>query len=124
MAYAVERLLPLLPAALRSGMGRPQVERIRQLERATRTLWLDRSSIRRMNSTRRLPHSVVVTTVRNGTSANLRRALEAEIAERADTSIHTVSMALEGYLLGRRDSEAGARWLSENEALDHGARVG
>ena len=28
MEYTVERLLPLLPTALRSGMGRPQVERI------------------------------------------------------------------------------------------------
>ena len=40
MAYTVERLLP---AALKGGMGRPQVERIRQLERAVRALWLDRT---------------------------------------------------------------------------------
>ena len=31
---------------------------------------------------------------------NLRRALEAEIAERADVSIHAVSIALDGHLVG------------------------
>jgi ParB family protein of integrating conjugative element (PFGI_1 class) len=119
MAYTVERLLPLLPAALRSGMGRPQVERIRQLERATRTLWLDRV----VDTEDEFDQAFSALCRRYDSPdwdiANLRRALEAEIAERADTSIHTVSMALEGYLLGR-NSEAGARWLSENQALDHG----
>lgn len=120
MTYAVERLLPLLPAALRGGMGRPQVERIRQLERATRTLWLDR-----VVDTEDEFDLAFATLCRRYDSpdwdlAALRRALEAEIAERADTSIHTVSMALEGYLLGRPDSDAGAQWPSENEAVDQG----
>ena len=120
MAYAVERLLPLLPAALRGGMGRPQVERIRQLERATRSLWLDRV----VDTQDEFDQAFAALCRRydgpEWDMANLRRALEAEIAERADTSIHTVSMALEGYLLGRPGSDAGARWLSENEAVDDG----
>ncbi len=34
MEYAVEVLWPIIPAALRAGMGKPQVERIRALEKA------------------------------------------------------------------------------------------
>ena len=114
MAYAVERLLPLLPAALRGGMGRPQVERIRQLERATRALWLDRV----VDTQDEFDQAFAALCRRYDSPewdvAALRRALEAEIAERADTSIHAVSMALEGYLLGRPGSGA-ARPMAERK---------
>ena len=118
MAYAVERLLPVLPAALASGMGRPQVERIRQLERAVRALWLDRAI-----DTEDECDQVFVELCRRYDSpewdiGNLRRALEAEMAERAEVSIHTVSMVLEGYLAGRRDLDAGAHWLTETDDDD------
>ena len=118
MAYAVERLLPVLPAALRSGMGRPQVERIRQLERAVRALWLDRAV-----DTEDEFDEVFAELCRRYDSpewdiGNLRRALEAEMAERAEVSIHTVSMVLEGYLAGRRDLDAGAHWLTETDDDD------
>ena len=39
MIYAVNRLLPLIPFALEQGLGRPQVERIRALERAAKAVW-------------------------------------------------------------------------------------
>ena len=115
MAYTVERLLPVLPAALRGGMGRPQVERIRQLERAVRALWLDRAV-----DTEDECDQVFAELCRRYDSpewdiGNLRRALEAEMAERAEVSIHTVSMVLEGYLAGRRDLDAGAHWLAETD---------
>ena len=79
-------------------MGRPQVERIRQLERATGALWLDRAV-----DTEDEFDEVFGELCRRYDSpewdiGNLRRALEAEMAERADVSIHTVSMVLEGYL--------------------------
>ena len=41
--YTVERLLPLIPRALENGLGRPQIERIRRVEHATRALWRERS---------------------------------------------------------------------------------
>jgi ParB family protein of integrating conjugative element (PFGI_1 class) len=115
MAYTVEWLLPLLPAALKGGMGRPQVERIRQLERAVRALWLDRAV-----DTEDEFDQVFAELCRRYDSpewdiGNLRRALEAEMAERAEVSIHTVSMVLEGYLAGRRDLDAGAHWLTETD---------
>ncbi len=113
MVYAVERLLPVLPAALKGGMGRPQVERIRQLERAVRALWLDRAV-----DTEDEFDQVFTALCRRYDSpewdiGNLRRALEAEMAERAEVSIHEVSMVLEGYLVGRRGRDAGADWLTE-----------
>ncbi len=39
MDYAVEVLLPLIPEALRAGMGRPQIARIRQIEKAFQAYW-------------------------------------------------------------------------------------
>ena len=120
MEYSAERLVPLLPTALRSGLGRPQVERIRQLERAVRALWLDRSV-----DTEDDFDQVFAELCRRYDSpewdiGNLRRALEAEIAERVEVSIQAVSMVLEGYLAGRRGSKAGTEWLTlaeEEEAV-------
>lgn len=42
MDYAIDVLLPLIPEALRAGMGAPQVRRIRRIETACRRLWGDR----------------------------------------------------------------------------------
>ncbi|MCY3883886.1 MAG: hypothetical protein OXG24_03110 [Gammaproteobacteria bacterium] len=39
MVYAVNKLLPLLPKALYSGWGRPQIERVRSLERTGSKIW-------------------------------------------------------------------------------------
>jgi len=41
MDYAVDALLPLIPEALRAGMGAPQIRRIRRLESACRRFWND-----------------------------------------------------------------------------------
>lgn len=41
MDYAVDVLLPLIPEALRSGMGAPQIRRIRRVETACRSFWND-----------------------------------------------------------------------------------
>lgn len=39
MVYAVEKLLPLLPKALYGGWGRPQIERVRALEKTGSKIW-------------------------------------------------------------------------------------
>ncbi|MCP5314511.1 MAG: ParB N-terminal domain-containing protein [Chromatiaceae bacterium] len=99
MAYAVERLYPLLPIALKAGMGRPQVERIRQIERAAQTVWCQYS----LDTEDDFEQTFAALCRRYDDTewdiGNLRRALEAEIAERADLSIHAVSIALENNLL-------------------------
>jgi ParB family protein of integrating conjugative element (PFGI_1 class) len=109
MSYTVETLLPLLPQALGNGMGRPQVERIRALQRAARTLWSERG----VDSEAEFDVVFAALCRRydapDWDNANLRRALEAEIAERGETSIQVVSMELEGYLAAHQDSAAGSR---------------
>lgn len=45
MDYAVDVLLPIIPEALRSGMGAPQIRRIRRLETACRNFWCDHGEI-------------------------------------------------------------------------------
>ncbi len=39
MDYAVDTLLPVIPVALRSGMGRPQISAIQKLETSARDIW-------------------------------------------------------------------------------------
>ncbi|MDZ7751456.1 MAG: ParB family protein [Gammaproteobacteria bacterium] len=115
MQYAVERLLPLLPAALLSGLGRPQVERIRQLERAVRAIWLERAV-----DTEAVFDQTFGALCRRYDDpdwdiGHLRRALEAEIAEQAEVSIQAVSMMLETRLAGRH-GEAGPAAQTETAA--------
>lgn len=45
MDYAVDVLLPLIPEALRTGMGAPQIRRIRRLESACRSFWDDQNGV-------------------------------------------------------------------------------
>jgi ParB family protein of integrating conjugative element (PFGI_1 class) len=42
MGYAVEVLWPVMPKALSGGLGRPQIEKIRSLERAATAIWCRR----------------------------------------------------------------------------------
>lgn len=102
MAYAVERLMPLLPQALQGGIGRPQVARVRSLDRAARAIWLERGA----DTEEEYDQAFEALCHRYDTAdwdiANLRRALEAEIAERADISIHAVSLEIDARLSGRQ----------------------
>ncbi len=41
MEYCVDVLLPLIPEALRAGLGRPQIERIRRIEKAFQQYWTE-----------------------------------------------------------------------------------
>ncbi len=101
MSYVAERLRSLLPQALESGIGRPQVARIRALDRAARSVWLER----RVDTDAEYEQVFEVLCRRYDTPdwdiANLKRALEAEIAERADISIHAVSIEIDARLAGR-----------------------
>ena len=41
MNYAIDILLPVIPEALRAGMGRPQIARIRKIEKAFQQYWTE-----------------------------------------------------------------------------------
>jgi ParB family protein of integrating conjugative element (PFGI_1 class) len=101
MVYAVETLLELIPQALEAGIGRHQIGRIRVLERAATKLWQryaagDESAF----------DEVFVALCRRYDGPEwdtdlLQSAIETEIAEETETSIHTIRVALEAEINGR-----------------------
>jgi ParB family protein of integrating conjugative element (PFGI_1 class) len=102
MEYAVCRLLPVIPLALEQGLGRPQVERIRRLERAAYTVWCER-----FPDDADQFEDIFVALCRRYDGPDwetdvLRGALESEIAEAAEISIHTAKVILEAELAGRK----------------------
>ncbi len=101
MEYAVDRLLPLIPLALENGLGRPQVLRIRCLEKAAGALWQ-----RRCSGEANEFDAIFATLCSrydgpDWDGDSLRSALETEIAEEAEISIHTIRVALDAELDGR-----------------------
>ena len=100
MAYAVDMLLPLIPQALEAGMGQPQVQRIRTLEHAAGRLWDGHLA----DTEPFAPVFAALCRRQDGPDwdlQRLRRALELEIAERADLSLQQVSLALDALLNSR-----------------------
>lgn len=116
MTYAVDQLLPFMPQALESGIGRPQVARVRALDRVARSLWMDRA----VDSEAEYDAAFEALCRRydglDWDIANLRRAIEAEIAERSDLNIHAVSIELDARLAGRSVIPQEPPWRSEATA--------
>ena len=101
MRYAVEALLPLIPQALEAGIGAHQVVRIRALERAAGALW------QRHCTGDESPFDAVFAALcrrydgPEWDTGVLQSALEIEIAEEAEISIHTLRVALDAEINGR-----------------------
>jgi ParB family protein of integrating conjugative element (PFGI_1 class) len=101
MAYAVRTLLPLIPKALEAGMGGRHVVRIRALERAGSTLWQ-----RCCSGGDGAFDEVFAALCRRYDAPEwdtdvLKSAIETEIAEAAETSIHTIRVALDAEMNAR-----------------------
>jgi ParB family protein of integrating conjugative element (PFGI_1 class) len=101
MVYAVERLSPLIPQALGAGMGKPQVEKLNTLERTCRQLW----HFRALGSEAEFDDTFAALCRRYDNPDwdihSLSAALEHEIAEAADTSLHVIRLELEALMDGR-----------------------
>lgn len=101
MGYAVHTLLPVIPLALKSGLGRPQVERIRALDRAARALWKKR----KLGDDESFDAVFAALCERyDGPEWDLellRNAIEIEIAEELEASIQAIRVELDAQLLGR-----------------------
>lgn len=101
MSYAVERLFPLIPQALGAGMGKLQVEKLNTLERTCRQLWHHRA----LGSDAEFEETFAVLCRRYDNPDwdihSLTAALEHEIAEAADTSLHVIRLELESLMDGR-----------------------
>lgn len=101
MGYTVHTLLPVIPLALNSGLGRPQVERIRALDRAARALWKKR----KLGDDESFDAVFAALCERyDGPEWDLellRNAIEIEIAEELEVSIQAIRVELDAQLLGR-----------------------
>lgn len=93
-AYAVGRLLPVIPIALENGLGRPQVQRIRHLDRSASRLWAS------SGLDVELPYDEAFLTLcrrydgPDWSFDDLEEALAVEIAEGADRRIQAVRLDL------------------------------
>ncbi len=101
MGYAVNRLLPLIPQALNAGLGRPQVQRIRALDRAALKVWKKHAL-----GDDAVFDEVFTTLCRRYDAPEwdtglLHDAIETEIAEQVEVSIQTVRVELDAQLAGR-----------------------
>ena len=101
MGYAVHSLLPVIPRALESGLGRPQVGRIRALDRAARFIWKKRE----LGDDESFDAVFAALCQRyDGPEwdlEQLRGAIETEIAEALEVSIQAVRVELGARILGR-----------------------
>ena len=107
MAYAVQRLLPLLPVALSAGMDQQEVERIRALDQAAGALWAERQ----IDSQAEYDLTFAALCRRydgeDWDLGSLRRALETEVAERLGASIQSARMEMDARLRRQRHSPLG-----------------
>ena len=99
--YAVDTLLPAIPQVLRAGMGQPQIQRIRRLDRAARRLWLGREL-----GTSDEFDQVLSTLLSRYDGAEwdldrLRRAIEKEIAEITGEDLPRISLELDAVMNGQ-----------------------
>jgi len=101
MGYAAQVLLPLIPLALNAGLGRPQVQKIRALDRAARRIWEQRG----LGDEEEFNQVFAVLCQRyddpDWDTDLLRSAIETEIAEQADISVHTIRVELDAQIEGR-----------------------
>lgn len=116
MLYAVDRLLPLLPQALGAGMGRPQVSRIRRLDRAARACWLECQADNETEYELAFEALCRRYDAPEWDITNLRRALESEIAERAEISLQAARLEMQNRLSSHQDTH-----ISESRAADDAA---
>ncbi|MBR9910304.1 MAG: ParB N-terminal domain-containing protein [Gammaproteobacteria bacterium] len=101
MGYAVDTLWPVMPKALAAGLGRPQVEKIRALERASSAIWR-----RRQLGDDADFDGVFAELCRRHDGSEwdiqpLRDALENEIAIESEQNHQVIHLEMEAQLSGR-----------------------
>ena len=101
LGYAAQKLLPLMPQALSAGLGRPQIEKIRALDRTASHLWEQFE----LGSNEAYDDIFSALCQRYDTSdwdiQPIKQALENEIALEADQSLQGIRMVFDAALAGR-----------------------
>lgn len=120
LGYAVQRLQPLIPQALSAGLGRPQVEKIRALERAAYHLWEQYD----LGSKDEFEDIFAALCQRYDSPdwdlQSLQQALENEIASDADQGLQVIRLALDAALAGRVLPALGQHVSDDQERDDQG----
>ena len=100
MGYAVSILLPLIPTALESGLGKPLAERIRKLQRVGRKIWC----LRGAGAEAEFDAAFEALCRRHDgidwQFESLQQAIENEIAEAAEVGIQVIRMEFDCRLAG------------------------
>ncbi len=101
MGYAVTRLLPLIPIALNAGLGRPQIQRIRALDRAAFAVWKkyalgNEADFNEVFATLCKRYDTLEWDI-----MSLQSAIETEIAEQAEISLQLIRVELDAQIAGR-----------------------
>jgi ParB family protein of integrating conjugative element (PFGI_1 class) len=120
MGYAVQTLWPVMPTALSAGLGRPQIEKIRALERSARHIWLHRQL-----GEESLFDDVFAELCRRYDGSEwdiqpLRHALQHEIAVESEQSEQIIHLEIEASLAGRPFEYPSTLEEDSEEALQEG----
>jgi len=102
MDYAVDVLLPLIPEALRAGMGRPQVARIRQIEKAFQTYWTQTAKQDDAAFTDLFQDCLAEHNRPEWDNEALRITLEERLADVLDVPVRSMRLDIDALLHGRK----------------------
>lgn len=101
MNYTIDVLLPLIPEALRAGMGRPQIARIRKIEKAFLHYWTQISKQEASIFDGLFQDCLLENNRPEWDADALRKTLEDRITELLDIPIRTLRLDIDALLRGR-----------------------
>lgn len=101
MNYAIDVLLPLIPEALRAGMGRPQIALIRKIEKAFQHYWTQISKQDASIFDALFQDCLVENNRPEWDADALRQTLEEQITELLDIPIRAMRLDIDALLRGR-----------------------
>lgn len=102
MDYALDVLLPLIPEALRAGMGRPQIARIRQIEKAFQAYWTRYANQDENAFTDVFQDCLAEHNRPEWDNEALRITLEERLADLLDIPVRSMRLDIDALLHGRK----------------------
>ncbi|MBL1259989.1 MAG: hypothetical protein COB33_005595 [Thiotrichaceae bacterium] len=101
MNYAIDVLLPVIPEALRAGIGRPQIARIRKIEKAFQTYWAEISEQGTALFDELFQDCLAENNRPEWDADALRQTLEERISELLDLPVRAMRLDIDALLSGR-----------------------
>lgn len=100
--YAVDVLLPAIPEALRAGLGRPTIERIRQLEKAFSSYWTQIAQQDEDLFGEIFSDALAENNRAEWDNDALRNTLEERMVEYLDVPLRSLRLDIDALLYGKR----------------------